>query len=101
MSKHIFKSPDGKYIAKTQMKTIFFNRLTKSEITLNEANEISNKYNWSFDTSKEERDIIIERRKKLAEQSDKKNCLVKFLRNIKICTQILKTKKKDLRNAAS
>lgn len=31
----------------------------------------------------------------------KKNCLVKFLRNIKICTQILKTKKKDLRNAAS
>mgnify|MGYP006888061870 CR=1 FL=1 len=31
----------------------------------------------------------------------KKNYLVKFLRNIKICTQILKTKKKDLRNAAS
>lgn len=31
----------------------------------------------------------------------KKNCLVKFLRNTKICTQILKTKKKDLRNAAS
>lgn len=83
MSKHIFKSPDGKYIAKTQMKTIFFNRLTKSEITLNEANEISNKYNWSFDTSKEERDIIIERRKKLAEQSDKKELFGKVFEKYK------------------
>lgn len=83
MSKHIFKSPDGKYIAKTQMKTIFFNRLTKSEITLNEANEISNKYNWSFDTSKEERDIIIERRKKLAEQSDKKELFGKIFEKYK------------------
>ena len=65
------------------MKTIFFNRLTKSEITLNEANEISNKYNWSFDTSKEERDIIIERRKKLAEQSDKKELFGKIFEKYK------------------
>ena len=60
MSNHIFKSPDGKYIAKTKMATILFNRLTKSELTSNEANEIRNKYNWSLDTSKEEKDIVIQ-----------------------------------------
>lgn len=79
MSNHIFKSPDGKYIAQTQMTTILFNRLTKSELTLNEANKIRNKYNWDLDTSKEEMDIIIERRKQLAEHSDKQELFGKII----------------------
>ena len=79
MSNHIFKSPDGKYIAKTKMATILFNRLTKSELTSNEANEIRNKYNWSLDTSKEEKDIVIERRKQLAENSDKQELFGKII----------------------
>lgn len=79
MSNHIFKSPDGKYIAKTQMATILFYRLTKSELTSNEANEIRNKYNWSLDTPKEEKDIIIERRKQLAEHSDKQELFGKII----------------------
>lgn len=79
MSNHIFKSPNGKYVAKTQMATVLFNRLTKSEMTSNEVNEIKEKYNWGFNTSKEEKNIIIERRKHLAKQSDKKDLFGKII----------------------
>lgn len=94
MSNHIFKSPDGKYVANTQMKTILFNRLTKSEITSDDVKELQTKYDWNSDTSKNEKEHIIERRKQLAEQSKNKICSVKFTRNTEKCFLILKTKRK-------
>lgn len=78
MSNHIFKSPDGKYVANTQMKTILFNRLTKSEITSDYVKELQTKYDWNSDTSKNEKEHIIERRKQLAEQSKKQDLFGKI-----------------------
>jgi hypothetical protein len=79
MSCHVFKSPDGKYIANTQMKTIFYNRLTKTEVNLDEVNELKSKYNWNSDAREEEKKNIIKLRKELAEQSDKYDLFGKII----------------------
>ena len=79
MSIHIFKSPDGKYIAKTQMMTIYFNRLTKSEMTFEEIEELRQKYNWNSDTTEEEKETIIVLRRELAERSDRYDLFGKII----------------------
>ena len=79
MSSHIFKSLDGKYVAKTQMKTIYYNRLTKSEMTFEEVEKLRQKYNWNSDTTEEEKENIIVLRRKLAESSDRYNLFGKII----------------------
>ena len=79
MSNHIFRSPDGKYIADTQMKTVIYNRLTKSEINLNDLNDLKVKYNWNTNTTKEEKEAIIERRKSLAKRSNRYDLFGKII----------------------
>ena len=83
MSNHIFKSPDGKYIAKTEMKTVLFNRLTSSEISSDEVKEIRTKFDWDSDTSEEEKEIIINRRKLLAEQNKRQDLFGKIFEEYK------------------
>ena len=71
MSKHVFMSPDGKYFANTNMKTVLYNCLSKSEILSNERMELEKIYNWSSLTEEEEKKKIIEVRKQLLEQKGK------------------------------
>lgn len=73
MSYHVFKSPDGQYCADTTKKTVLYNRLTKSEISAKDVDALKEKYNWDVDATKEEKAIIIERRKALAENSSQED----------------------------
>ena len=79
MSSHVFKSPDGKYIAETQMKIVLQNRLTKSEMSMDEVNELMSKYNWDSNTSEKKKEIIIGLRKKLVAQSKKNDLFGKVI----------------------
>ena len=79
MSNHIFMSPDGKYTADLQKKTVIYNRLTKSVMTPVEVNQLKSTYNWNSDTTDEERKTIIELRRKLAEESDKNDLFGKII----------------------
>ena len=79
MSNHVFKSPDGKYIANTKMKTIIYNRLTRSEISIQDAIKLRSYYNWSVETGEEEKKAIIERREKLATESDRGDLFGKII----------------------
>ncbi len=69
MSSRIFKSPDGRYCADTQMTTINYNRLTKSEIGKDDMNVLKKEYNWDDNATKEEIDEIVERRRALVEKN--------------------------------
>lgn len=71
MSNHVFKSPDGRYMANLQMETALYNRLSKSNITKDDVNELSLVYNWNVDTTEEEKTRIIECRKELVANTDK------------------------------
>lgn len=71
MSSHIFMSPDGKFYAKTTMKSVLYNRMSDTEITDDEYSNLRRKYNWNSETKEEEKKSIIEVRKKLVSSSDK------------------------------
>lgn len=71
MSKHIFMSPDKKYVAEINKKTIIFNRLTKKETTEEERTELRNKYNWGNEIEECEKIKKIELRKQLVNSSNK------------------------------
>ena len=55
MSKHIFMSPDGKYSADISMKTVFYNRLCKSEISIKERTELGKAYDWNSIMTEDEK----------------------------------------------
>ncbi len=79
MSKHIFKSPDRKYTANIDKKTILFNRLTKTEIDTKEHLELSKKYNWDENTDDKKKEVIIEQRKLLVKSSDENDLFGKII----------------------
>ena len=68
MSKYIFSSPDGKYYAENQKKTIYFNRLTKKEISEKEYLELRKMYDWATFSSNDEKKKKSIMRKQLYEQ---------------------------------
>ena len=82
MSKHIYLSPDGSYSANINMKTILYNRLTKSEITIEERIRLNKIYNWNSSTPETEKKRIIELRKQLAEQSERDALFGKLIESI-------------------
>lgn len=45
LSKYVFKSPDGRYEAKNDMLIVLYDKLAQKEITVNEYEILSNKYN--------------------------------------------------------
>ncbi len=55
MSNHIYMSPDGKYTASLKEKTVYYNRLTKQEISLEEYLQLKKKYNWQNNSSENEK----------------------------------------------
>ena len=65
-----FQSPDGLYSAEANMKTVYFNRLTNSEITRDQYNELCSRYNWTNGTSPDNKNKI-ELRKQLLSQYGK------------------------------
>jgi hypothetical protein len=65
MSKHVFMSPDGKYSADTSMKTIFYNRLEKKEISLDILHSEKDRYDWKKEASDQEKRDKRELRKEL------------------------------------
>ncbi len=85
MSSHVYKSPDGSYIANTMMKTVNYNRLTKSEMSKDEVDKLKSKYNWNKDTTEEEKNAIIKLRRKLADESDKYDLFGKIIDANSIC----------------
>ena len=98
MSSHIFKSPDGKYIAELQMKTVFFNHLTNNEISMNKFNALRAKYNWTSETTEEDKKPIIELRKGLIERSDRYDLFGKIIdRNRRQYSKMEDEKKKEKR----
>lgn len=75
LSNHIFMSPDGKYSAQTQMKTVFYNRFTQSEMSPKEFFELRSKYTPNYGATEEEIKEIIDLRVELIKQYDWKKCL--------------------------
>lgn len=92
MSKHIYMSPDGRYSADINMKTILYNRLTKSEIKFEDKIQLDKKYNWDSNTSEIEKNRIIGLRKQLAEQSDRDALFGKLIESINKNTSSLFSK---------
>ena len=79
MSSHMYMSPDGKYSAKINMKSIHFNRITKKEVKHEEVNALKDKYDWTSDSTKEEKEKIIELRKSLAMETDRETLFGKVI----------------------
>lgn len=71
MSKHVFLSPDGKYSADTSMKTVFYNRLEKKEISLDTLYTEKDRYDWKNETSDLEKKDKRELRKELMKKYGK------------------------------
>lgn len=71
MSKHVFMSPDGTYSADTSMKTIYYNRLEKKEITFDELRLAKDRYDWNVNTSDQEKKDKRGARKELIKNYDK------------------------------
>lgn len=71
MSNHSFMSPDGKFIAEMQKKTVYYNRLSKQEITQKEYIALCNKYNWTRQVSEEEKKQKITLREQLLDNYGK------------------------------
>ena len=65
MSKHVFLSPDGKYSADTSMKTVYYNRLVKKEISLDVLYSEKDRYDWRKEASDQEKKDKRELRKEL------------------------------------
>lgn len=65
MSKHVFMSPDGKYSADTSMKTVYYNRLEKKEISLDVLYSEKDRYDWRKEASDQEKKDKRELRKEL------------------------------------
>lgn len=65
MSKHVFLSPDGKYSADTSMKTVYYNRLEKKEISLDVLYSEKDRYDWRKEASDQEKKDKRELRKEL------------------------------------
>lgn len=79
MSSHVFRSPDGAYIADNQMKTIIINRLTKSEIKFDEIEALKKKYDWNTNATENEKKAIRKNRKELAAKSNKYDLFGKII----------------------
>lgn len=64
---YTFISPDGKLYAKTGLKTRYFNRLTKEEITRDDFLRLKNEYDSSFSVkyTEEQKEEIEDKRKSL------------------------------------
>ena len=71
MSKHIFMSPDGKYSADINMKTVYYDRLEEKEITFDELCLKKAHYDWNTYASDQEKKDKIESRKELLKNYDK------------------------------
>lgn len=71
MSKHIFMSPDGKYSADINMKTVYYNRLEEKEITFDELCLKKDRYDWNTNASDQEKKGKRELRNELLKHYDK------------------------------
>jgi hypothetical protein len=71
MSNHLYMSPDGKYTADLKEKTVYYNRLTKQEISIDEYLRLQKKYNWQENASEEEKKTKSDLRKKMQEKYSK------------------------------
>lgn len=60
-----YVSPDNLWCAKSQMETIYYNRLTGKNITNEEYASFCEQYNFKFNSSDEEKASIIQKRKTL------------------------------------
>lgn len=71
MSNHAFLSPDGKYVAEMQKKTVYFNRITKEELSAEEYLNLRKKYEWTSNSTEEEKKKKAELRKLLLDNCGK------------------------------
>ena len=67
LSDHIFKSPDGRYTAQNNFTEVFYNRITDKEISFQDYSSLCKEYNFIWNDTEEDKELKVEKRKKLLE----------------------------------
>ncbi len=68
-AKCIYKSPDGKYTAKSGMQTVWHNNISDLDITHKEYCELQNLFDWGYGATEEEKNQKYTLREKFAQEN--------------------------------